>query len=99
MFHNPGRCESKPKLAAPWLLVLFVLCLHSSESLRGQNQPAPFNPQGQPNRSRSGPWNNDVLLYRTGAATKVEKLASFPRAGVPTLARLKDGRLIAAHQH
>jgi hypothetical protein len=29
----------------------------------------------------------------------VERVATFERAGVPTVARLKDGRLIAAHQH
>jgi hypothetical protein len=29
----------------------------------------------------------------------VEKLATFARAGVPTVARLKDDRLVAAHQH
>src|SRR5436190_9461424 len=48
---------------------------------------------------RPGPWDNDVLVYRAGTDMQVEKIASFPRAGVPTLARLKDGRLIAAHQH
>jgi hypothetical protein len=40
-----------------------------------------------------------VIVYRTGGGNKVEKVATFPRAGVPTLARLKDGSLIAAHQH
>ncbi len=63
------------------------------------NEPPPFNPQGQPNRNRPGPWDNDVLAYRASADGQVEKLATFPRAGVPTVARLKDGRLAAAHQH
>jgi hypothetical protein len=40
-----------------------------------------------------------VLVYRIGPDGQIEKLATFPRAGVPTVARLKDGRLIAAHQH
>jgi hypothetical protein len=40
-----------------------------------------------------------VIVYRTVSGNNVEKVATFPRAGVPTLARLKDGRLIAAHQH
>ena len=52
-----------------------------------------------PDRSRPGPWDNDVLVYRGGQNGTAEKLATFERAGVPTVARLKDGRLIAAHQH
>lgn len=53
----------------------------------------------RPGPDQPGPWDQDVLVYRVsvdGAATKV---ATFERAGVPTVARLKDGRLIAAHQH
>jgi hypothetical protein len=46
-----------------------------------------------------GPWDRDVLIYRASAAGEVEKLGLFERAGVPTLARMADGRLIAAHQH
>jgi hypothetical protein len=38
-------------------------------------------------------------VYRWGPGGRVQKLATFERAGVPTVARLKDGRLIAAHQH
>ena len=30
---------------------------------------------------------------------EAEQIGTFERAGVPTLARLADGRLIAAHQH
>lgn len=56
-------------------------------------------PIRMPDRNRPGPWNNDVLVYRLGTNGTPEKLATFPRAGVPTVARLKDGRLIAAHQH
>ena len=64
-----------------------------------ENEPAPFNPQGQPNRSRPGPWDNDVIVYVVKKGGAAEKLATFPRAGVPTAARLKDGRLVVAHQH
>jgi len=39
------------------------------------------------------------VAYRVTANMQATKLATFDRAGVPTLARLKDGRLIAAHQH
>jgi hypothetical protein len=45
-----------------------------------------------------GPWNNDIDVYHVRADQRAERLATFPRAGVSTLARLADGRLIAAHQ-
>jgi hypothetical protein len=76
-----------------------VLALAVSVSLLIQQRP----PAGQP-----GPWNNDIVVIRVrveggaGAndgAVRIEQLASFPRAGVSSLARLKDGRLIAAHQY
>ncbi len=67
---------------------------------RGFQAPNNFNPQPPPgNRSANGPWNNDVIAWRVGTNGAVEKAATFERAGVPTVARLKDGRLIAAHQH
>lgn len=48
---------------------------------------------------QNGPWNNDVLVYHAAQDGGAEKIASFERAGVPTLARMKDGKLIAAFQH
>ena len=51
------------------------------------------------NRSRPGPWDNDVLVYRVAPGGEPEKRARFERAGVPTLARARDGRLIAAFQN
>jgi hypothetical protein len=54
---------------------------------------------GRPDTSRPGPWDNDLLVYRVAAGGEVTKGATFPRGGVATVARLKDGRLIAAHQH
>jgi xylan 1,4-beta-xylosidase len=59
----------------------------------------PLDAQGRPNRDRPGPWDNDVLVYRVSSSGKPEQVATFERAGVPTVARLRDGRLIAAHQH
>lgn len=56
-------------------------------------QPSP------PPRPAGGPWNQDVDVWRVPAAGEVRKLATFERAGVPSLARLADGRLIAAHQY
>jgi len=58
-------------------------------------QPMP----GRQDRDRSGPWDNDVIVYQVGTDGHSKKLATFERAGVPTLARLSDGRLISAFQH
>lgn len=38
-------------------------------------------------------------MYRVDRDGRAAALATFERAGVPTVARMKDGRLIAAHQH
>jgi hypothetical protein len=64
-------------------------------------RPEPVRPGPQRNAppAAQGPWNNDVLVHRISPAGEVTKIATFERAGVPTIARLKDGRLIAAHQH
>jgi hypothetical protein len=53
----------------------------------------------QPGPGAAGPWDNDLLVHRVSPQGRVEQLATFPRGGVPTLARMKDGRLIAAHQY
>ena len=76
--------------------LLIAVVLAALPSLRAQQ---PFDSPGRPNRSQPGPWDNDVLVYRVPAEGPVEHLATFPRAAVPTLARLADGRIIAAHQH
>ena len=75
------------------LLPLFVLTtVCAQEAPRG-------GPADEARAGRSGPWDNDVLVYRVAANGTAEPMATFERAGVPTLARLADGRLIAAHQH
>ncbi len=61
--------------------------------------PEGGTPNLPPPNNADGPWNRDVIVYRASATGAVEKAATFERAGVPTIARLKDGRLIAAHQH
>ena len=67
---------------------------------RGPNAPNDFEPKGPPrNADADGPWNHDVLAYRVSSGGAVAKVATFERAGVPTIARMKDGRLIVAHQH
>ncbi len=53
----------------------------------------------EPRTDQPGPWDNDVLVYRVGADGRQQKLWTFSRAGVPSVARLADGRLIAAFQH
>ncbi len=70
----------------------------------GQNPPPPPNnfdgqPAPQNFNNADGPWNRDVIAYRVSPNGEVTKAATFERAGVPTIARLKDGRLIVAHQH
>jgi hypothetical protein len=40
-----------------------------------------------------------VIVYRASGAGAVERITAFERAGVSTIARLADGRMIAAHQH
>ncbi|MBK8039542.1 MAG: exo-alpha-sialidase [Verrucomicrobiaceae bacterium] len=73
-------------------------------------QSSPFDPfdglfdppparQPAQQRSPNGPWNNDVLIYRVNAEGKPESIGAFERAGVPTAARMADGRLLAAFQH
>lgn len=65
----------------------------------GLGPGASFNPQGGPDRPSTGPWDHDAIVYRVTADGRAERLATFERAGVPTAARMKDGRLVAAHQH
>lgn len=61
---------------------------------------ATAQPPVRPDRGgRPGPWDHDVLVLRVAGDGTIERLGTFARAGVPTLARLRDGRLIAAHQH
>lgn len=57
------------------------------------------NAQSPPPGQQRGPWQNDVIVYHATAGGEVQRLSTFERAGVPTINRMKDGRLIAAHQH
>jgi hypothetical protein len=77
--------------------VLFLLAgfIESLPRCEAQGRGGP----GQPRPDGSGPWDRDVIVYRASAEGAVEKLATFDRAGVPTIARMNDRRLIAAHQH
>jgi hypothetical protein len=59
----------------------------------------PRTPPGGPEAGQAGPWDQDVLVHRVSTSGVVEALATFERSGVPTIARMADGRLVAAHQH
>jgi hypothetical protein len=89
-------------LCPPTVLLLVVWCgltIAISQVAFGQAPPQPRGGLGAPPNNAAGPWDNDVLVYRLPASGAAEKLTTFERAGVPTVARLKDGRLLAAFQH
>lgn len=75
---------------------LAVALLALASAAAGQ-VPPPHVPG--PATGAPGPWDHDVLVHRIGANGRAERLTTFERAGVPTVARLKDGRLLAAFQH
>jgi hypothetical protein len=64
-----------------------------------QQQQRERGPAAEARARQHGPWENDVVVYFVGGDGKVMRTHTFERAGVPTIARLADGRLIAAHQH
>ncbi len=71
------------------------------DSGQSPRNAAPPNERDRPRppAGRPGPWDQDILVYRTARNGTSEKLATFFRAGVSTVARLRDDRLIVAHQH
>lgn len=75
-----------------------IAALLLATSALAQNPPSGAQ-KGRPDTNRPGPWNNDVLVYRVASNSAPAKIATFERAGVATVARLQDGRLIAAFQH
>lgn len=82
-----GECQNRIIDA----MIMLAVALPAGHAARGQ---PPLSREGMP-----GPWNNDVLAYRVSPDGEVAQTATFERAGVATIARMKDGRLIAAHQH
>jgi hypothetical protein len=62
-----------------------LLCLVAAMSPAGAQMP--------------GPWDHDVHLHRATPGGDSRQATAFERAGVSTLARMPDGRLIAAFQH
>jgi hypothetical protein len=93
---------------SPALLALFsfgaiTLAQESPDPRPPRPEPGGSKREGGPaadaRAGRPGPWDRDVVVYRTAPDGKMERVTTFERAGVPTVARLGDGRLIAAHQH
>ena len=70
-----------------------------SSAVPGQEPPRPRAPSPPPGAKGAGPWDQDIVVYRVQKRTEPEKLATFERGGVATVARLGDGRLAIAHQH
>lgn len=82
-----GKCQNRIIDA----MIMLVVAFPAIHAVRGQ---PPLSREGMP-----GPWNNDVPAYRINPDGEVAQTATFERAGVATIARMKEGRLIAAHQH
>jgi hypothetical protein len=77
-------------------LIFAVINLALSQAPNAPGRPARAR---LPSDAQPGPWDNDVLVYRVSADGEAQRLATFERAGVSTLARLKDGKTLAAFQH
>src|SRR5205823_4987995 len=86
-------------LSASHSKIILVLCATFFLGILADARLVGAQGGGEPGRNGPGPWDNDVVVYRVGGGGEAEKVATFERAGVPTVARLKDGRLMAAFQH
>ncbi len=53
-----------------------------------------WSPQG----TGTGPWNNDIGVYRIAPGSSAVRVHTFARAGVASVARAESGELIAAFQ-
>ncbi len=83
-----------------WFLALSAALLTQGPPNPGSNQDFQRQPPPPgPRTDRPGPWDNDVHVFQFDARGTSQKIGQFDRAGVPTLVRLKDGRLLAAFQH
>ena len=62
-------------------------------------QPSPVRPSLPPQSPRDGPWNRDVLSYRSSdGVTFKEPVTVVERAGVPNVIVDHSGRLVAVFQ-
>jgi hypothetical protein len=93
-----GKAMSKSVWKLLPIFVLLIFCVCSCKSLSAGPTSQPQASQSLPVPGTAGPWDQDVLVFKVNADGIVTKTATFERAGVPTISRMKDGRLIAAHQ-
>jgi hypothetical protein len=78
--------------------IRLILCLFLAGMIAAAQEPN-LDSSRKPRRTGPGPWDQDVAVHRVAPGGVAERLAVFERAGVATIARLNDGRIIAAHQH
>jgi hypothetical protein len=76
-----------------------IFLLGLGVGLAAAQEPPGRSPAGDARDGRPGPWDQDVAVFRVERDGRSERIWTFPRAGVASVARLGDGRLIAAHQH
>lgn len=50
--------------------------------------PQPARPAERPGPGQPGLWDHDVLVHRVAPDGRIEQRATFPRSGVPSIARL-----------
>ncbi len=79
------------------LTVLFCALAAAGGAILAAAQRPPQPPR--PAAGQPGPWDHDIVVFHVDRGGRANRLATFERAGVSTLARMRDGRLIAAHQH
>ncbi len=81
------------------LRLFLCLCAFAATAHGQPPQRERGGPEADARAGRPGPWERDVVVYFVGGDGKVMRTHTFERAGVPTIARLADGRLIVANQH
>ena len=86
----PTSATSIAVLASVGVLALQVAAPPAKDPAKDPAKHAPA--------AASGPWNNELVVQRIAADGAVTKLATFARADVSSMARLKDGRLALACQ-
>lgn len=80
--------------AAPPLIVRFF----REQSPKPRSDPR-SDPRSAPRGHGDGPWNNDIGVFRVDGRTgATERMHTFARAGVSSVVRLADGKLLAAFQ-
>ena len=80
-----------------FLALPVVLSIELAHGQSGQFPGRSLTPEEQ--QLRAGPWDQDVNVYRVATNGVAVHLGTFERAGVPTVTKFADGRLIAAHQY